>query len=154
MERKIPIKKHIDPFDSDSDYDDMPMKMIRKNHQDSESIDRDFDFSFHRFSRKSKQDMINKLEAVGALELLGLNKRNGDTDPSESDTEDDDSDYNYEHDDCNTNHHIDDDDELDEYFLSTDDFRTYGEPQLDYFPIIESLTGTSVLKFQPLGAIL
>ena len=74
VERKIPIKKHIDPFDSNSDYDDMPMKMIRKNDQDGESTDSTFDFSFHRFSHKSKQDMVNKLEAVGALELLGHTK--------------------------------------------------------------------------------
>ncbi len=130
------------------------MKMIRKNDQDSESsIDTAFDFSFHRFSRKSKQDMINKLEAVGALKLLGLTNRNEETEPSKSDTEDDDSDYNDDNNDSNNNNHSDDDDELDEYFLSTDDFRSYGDPPLDYFPFTESLTGTLVFKFQPLGTI-
>ena len=103
--------------------------------------------------------MVNKLEAVGALELLGLSKRNENTELHELKTEDDNSDYNDEHDDCNTNNHSDDDDdveeeeEVDEYFLSTNDFRTYGDPQIDCFPITESLTGTSVLKFQSLGTI-
>ena len=100
--------------------------------------------------------MVNKLEAVGALELLGLSKRNENTELHELKTEDDNSDYNDEHDDCNTNNHSDDDEEeeaVDEYFLSTNDFRTYGDPQIDCFPITESLTGTSVLKFQSLGTI-
>ena len=47
----------------------------------------------------------------------------------------------------------DDDDVLDEYFLSSDDFRTYGDPRLDYFQVDKSLTGTTVIKFQPLGSI-
>ena len=102
--------------------------MIRKKDQYSESTDRTFDFSFHRFSRKSKQDMINKLEAVGAFVLLGLTKRNKKTEPSESDTEDDNFDYNDDNNDSNNNYHSDDEEELDEYFLSTDNFRSYGDP--------------------------
>ena len=37
---------------------------IRKNPDESEKIDNQFDFSFHHFPHKSKQEMVNKLEAV------------------------------------------------------------------------------------------
>ena len=50
--KKDSNKKYIDPFNLDSYYNDMPMKMIRKNRVESEETDNDFDFSFHCFSHK------------------------------------------------------------------------------------------------------
>ena len=95
--------------------------------------------------------MIEKLEGVGALEKVGVSKKNKDhKSTNESDDNNNNSDFNKEDD----KHFIDTyDDKLDKYFLSSDDYRTYGDPSSYYFPINESLTGTTVLKFQPLGAI-
>ena len=96
-------------FDSDSDYDCLPMKQIR---DDNETI-KENDFSFYRYSRKSKQDLSEKLGAVGALDLL-RNTVDGDhvVQFNNSDDEDEDSDYNGE-DDCNSTINEDYEEDLD-----------------------------------------
>ena len=76
------------------------------------------------------------------MDLLGLSKNNESTEPSDSGIEDDDSDYNKQHDDCNTDNH-DDDDMFDEYFLSSHDFRTYGDPHLQNISPKFSTTGSN-----------
>ena len=65
-------QNHIDLFDSNSDYDNMPMEVIRKNTGTNE--EKEIDFSFYGYPRKSKDDMVGKLDAVGALTLLGFTK--------------------------------------------------------------------------------
>ena len=114
------------------------MKLIRKN---TDTNEEEVEFSFYRYSRKSKKDMTEKLDTVEALTLLGFAKETENPlHQSDDGVEDaDDLDYN--------------DDELDEYFLSSDDFRTYGDPKSDYFQVDKSLTETTVIKFQPLGSI-
>ena len=67
-------KGTIDPFDSDSDYDNEPLKLIRNNTEVEEEDD--VDFSFYRYPRKSKKQMIEKLEVVGALDQVGVSKNN------------------------------------------------------------------------------
>jgi len=140
-------QRNIDEFDSDSDYDDMSMKAIRKT---TDTNEKEVDFSFYRYSRKSKKDMVEKLDAVGALTLLGFTKETENPLQQSDDGVDDVDDSDYDDEDSNNN---DDDDVLDEYFLSSDDFRTYGDPRSDYFQVDKSLTGTTVIKFQPLGSI-
>ena len=143
-------KGTIDPFDSDSDYDNEPLKLIRNKNTEVEE-EAEVDFSFYRYSRKTKKQMVEKLQVVGALDQVGVSKNNEHVQSTSDSEDDDDSDYDEEED-----SHInddDDDDDLDQYFLNSDDYRTYGDPSPDYFPITESLTGTSVIKFQPLGAI-
>ena len=140
-------QRNIDEFDSDSDYDDMSMKAIRKT---TDTNEKEVDFSFYRYSRKSKKDMVEKLDAVGALTLLGFTKETENPLQQSDDGVDDVDDSDYDNEDSNNN---DDDDVLDEYFLSSDDFRTYGDPRSDYFQVDKSLTGTTVIKFQPLGSI-
>ena len=77
-----------------------------------------FDFSFYCYSRKSKKDMVEKLEAVGDMtSLLGVSKTLKMIPPS------------------------------------FDNFRTYGDPDLNYFQTDQSLIGTTVLKFQPIGSL-
>ena len=136
-------------FDSDYDYDCLPMKKIQ---DDNETI-KENDFSFYRYSRKSKHDLSEKLGAVGALDLL---RNTVDSDHvvqfNNSDDEDEDSDYTGE-DDCNSTINDDYEEDLDTYYLSLDDYRAYGNPSEDLFPVDDSLTGTTVLKFQPLGVI-
>ncbi len=141
-------KGTINPFDLDSDYDNEPLKLIQNNNTEVEEED-EVDFSFYRYSRKSKKQMIEKLQVVGALDQVGVSKNNEHIQSTSDSEEDDDSDYNEEED----TYINDDNDHLDQYFLNSDDYRTYGDPRTDYFPITESLTGTSVVKFQPLGAI-
>ena len=143
-------KTTIEVFDSDSDYDDMPMKKIRDSNATEEEDN--FDFSFYRYSRKSKSNMLDKLEAVGAMTLLGLSRNTEICSNTSDGDEDDDSDYNYDDDDSDCS---DDDDDhvLDKYFLSSNNFRTYGDPKTDYFETDKSLTGTTVLKFQPIGSL-
>ena len=70
----------------------------------------------------------------------------------DSNDDNDDSDYNKD-DDCSTTNDDDYEEDLDTYCLLFDDYRTYGNPSDDIFPVNDSLTGTIVLKFQSLGAI-
>ena len=141
-------QRNVEEFDSDSDYDDMPMKAIRNITNTNE---KEVDFSFYRYSRKSKKDMVEKLDAVGALELLGFSKEF--EKPSQQSNDEVDSDDDSDYDDEDINDSNDNDDVLDEYFLSSDDFRSYGDPKSEYFLVDKSLTGTTVLNFQALGSI-
>ena len=124
-----------------------------KHIQEDNDEENERDFSFYRYSRKSKQDLSEKLGAVGALDLL-RNTVEGDNVAKfhGSDDENEDSDYTDEED-CNSAVSDDYEEDLDTYCLSLDDYRTYGNPSEDIFPVNDSLTGTTVLKFQPLGVI-
>ena len=61
-------QNNIDPFDFDSDYDNMPMKVMRKDTGTNE--EKEIYLAFYRYSQKSKKDMDEKL----ALTLLGFTK--------------------------------------------------------------------------------
>ena len=108
----------------DYDYDCWPMKQIL---DDNEAI-KEKDFSFYRYSRKSKQDLSEKLGAVGALDLL-RNTVKGDNIAQfhDSDDENKDSDYTDEEG-CNLTVNDDYEEDLDTYCLSLDNFWTYGNP--------------------------
>ena len=105
--------------------------------------------------------MIEKLQVIGVLDKDGISKNNENIwIANELEEEDGDSDYSKEEEEEEEEEDDDDNsfidtynDELDEYFLNLDDYRPDREPSLDDFPINESLTGTSVLKSQPLGVI-
>ena len=85
-------KTNIATFDLDSDYDIMPMKRIRIS-TGTEGEDQ-FDFSFNLHSRNSKKDMVEYLEAVGVMILLGLSKNIERHSNASNGAENDDSDYN------------------------------------------------------------
>ena len=71
---------------------------------------------------------------------------------NDSDDDNEDSDYN-EDDDCSTTINDDYEQDLVTYCLLLGDYRTYGNPSEDIFPMNDSLTGIKVVKFQPLGVI-
>ena len=137
--------------------------MKRRRDSTGTEEENNVDFSFYWYSRKSKKNLVDQLEAVGAMTLLGLSKNievhsntsdGAEDDNSDYHDDDDDSDYNNNDDDSDCNEEEEEEDHvLDEYFLSSDDFRTYGDPCLDYYQTDNSLTGTTVLKFQPMGLI-
>ena len=93
------------------------------------------DFSFYRYTRKSKQELSEKLGAVGALDVL-INAGEDDTivQPcNESDDDNEDLECN-EDDDCSTIGE-DNDEDLETYYLSLDDYRTYGTPRIWENPV-------------------
>ena len=91
-----------------------------------------------------------KLDSVGALELFAT--ESSETHPNDSEDEVD-SDYSGEDDNDSTFSAESDEDEAEDYFLDSDDYRNYGDPSDGYLPINDSLAGTTVLKFMPLGVI-
>ena len=96
--------------------------------------------------------MMIKLDSVGALELFAT--KSSETHPNDSE-DGVDSDYSGEDDNDSTfsAEADEDEDEDEEYFLDSDDYRNYGDPSDGYFPINDSLTGTTVLKCMSLGVI-
>ena len=107
--------------------------------------------------RTSKTSFLEKLDVVGAFAALGISPdtmkdpeqvRNIDISVSDSD-----SDSDYDDDEEMGLDNDSEDDNLDDYFLSDDNSQRYGEPPMATFSNDLMITGTSVLRWLPLGAI-
>lgn len=98
--------------------------------------------------RKSKKVFVDKLEAVGALNLLGIASTTIERERFDSNDSDSDSDYD-------ANESIadsDSEDDLDDYFLNNDN-TTYGKPPETVYDVDSMITSTKLLRFLPLGTI-
>ncbi len=105
--------------------------------------------------RVSKANLLQQLEVVGAFSLLGMHPK-AMLDQQQMDDvtcDDSDSDSDLEYNDKELENVDDDDDILDDYFLSEDNERTYGKPPMAIFSEDLMITGTKVIRWLPLGAI-
>ena len=103
--------------------------------------------------RRSKKAFIDKLEVVGALNLLSINSdssnnMNKKVHSNDSDS-DSDSDYN-DNSSENTSDGNSTDDDLDDYFLN-DDTLVYGKPPDSVFSVDTMITSTKLIRFLPVG---
>ena len=113
----------------------------------------------------SKSSFLEKLDVVGAFAVLGISpdtmKEPQQVHKIDIGISDLDSDSNSDYDidiDIDIDEEMDldnksDDDNLDDYFLSDDRSQWYGEPHMATFGKDLMVSGTSVLRWLPLGAI-
>ena len=95
---------------------------------------------------------MDKLVIIGAFTLLSMSPKTIETEPSEIDdyaSDNSDLDYDYEEDSLND----DEDDDLEDLILSTDDSNSYGKPPDSVFHVDKMITGTRLVQWLPLGAI-
>ena len=95
---------------------------------------------------------MDKLDRIGAFSSLSMSSKTIETEPLEIDgsaSDNSDSDYDYEEDSLNN----DEDGDLKDLFLSTDDSNSYGKPSDSVFHVEKMITGTRLVQWLPLGAI-
>ena len=96
---------------------------------------------------------MEKLGIVDALDFL-FNAREGGHILQLNDSADENDENNYnDEDDCSSTVNDDYDEDLGTYYLSLDNYQVYVNPSEDIFPVNNSLTRKTVLKFQLLGVI-
>jgi len=103
--------------------------------------------------RRTKKAFIDKLEAVGALNLLSIDSASSNNMNKKVHSNDSDSDSDYNDDSSeNTSDGNSTDDDLDDYFLN-DDTLVYGKPPDSVFSVDTMITSTKLIRFLPLGSL-